>query len=432
MFNHLMQSRPRRVFTYMTVIVTSFVWAGQSFGWTAMKSSFEPGSQTQGSEYIYDSTANASNPQPTTLYDGWYPYPAGDGGADNTFPFGQNSVFTYSVAGAPAGQVSTGVTTGSQALVVSKDAQGPFWVLQRSSTVNIQQFARATAVSMDITFDKALYPNPTTPTAAYSTITLAINSPEGFVNVPAAKELIDPNTFQDLGPSGNTETITPADPGHTNPNIGEWTYGYTPADPANNVETYHITWNLLNPAFQANGNGFSGMQYMAAVAADNNDGTALGYGQFNIGYNAAYTQTNPADTSNPNSPYDHKSSIIIDNFSVTVANILGDVNLDGKVTAADVQSLLTALTNVPAYEAANNNAVSPSDFLQIADVNGDGVVDNRDVQALISLVASQPQGGGAIAAVPEPASFMLFAAGATLMVGGWWRRNTNRFVAVGD
>ncbi|HEY2759534.1 MAG TPA: dockerin type I domain-containing protein, partial [Pirellulales bacterium] len=92
------------------------------------------------------------------------------------------------------------------------------------------------------------------------------------------------------------------------------------------------------------------------------------------------------------------------------------VNLDGKVTAADVQSLLTALTNVPAYEAANNNAVSASDFLQIADINGDGVVDNRDVQSLISLVATQPSGGGAVSAVPEPASFLLFAFG-TLAFG---------------
>ena len=107
----------------------------------------------------------------------------------------------------------------------------------------------------------------------------------------------------------------------------------------------------------------------------------------------------------------------------------GDFNQDGSVTSADVQAGMAALANLSSFESANN--MKPYDMNLIGDVNGDGKVDNMDIQALISELATSG-GGSSLTAVPEPASFMLFAAGATLMVGGWWRRNTNRFVAVGD
>jgi len=54
--------------------------------------------------------------------------------------------------------------------------------------------------------------------------------------------------------------------------------------------------------------------------------------------------------------------------------------------------------------------------MAIGDINGDGVVNNADLQALLSLLQS---GGGSNAAVPEPASLVLLAAGSLMLM---WRR----------
>jgi hypothetical protein len=42
----------------------------------------------------------------------------------------------------------------------------------------------------------------------------------------------------------------------------------------------------------------------------------------------------------------------------------------------------------------------------MGDVNGDGVLNNADVQSLLTMLKS---GGGSLAAVPEPASIVLLA-----------------------
>ena len=93
---------------------------------------------------------------------------------------------------------------------------------------------------------------------------------------------------------------------------------------------------------------------------------------------------------------------------------LGDFNLDGTVTAADVQAMLTALADPNAFESLHG--ISASYFATMADVNKDGVVNNADVQALISMVANSGA-GGSLSVVPEP------AAGILLLLGAWpiWR-----------
>ena len=93
---------------------------------------------------------------------------------------------------------------------------------------------------------------------------------------------------------------------------------------------------------------------------------------------------------------------------VPVLSLLkGDVNQDGSITGADITAMLQALNNVNAFEAAY--AMSPSDISTILDFTGDGKLTNLDIQGELDLVATS--GGGSLAAVPEPASLLLFACG---------------------
>ncbi len=82
----------------------------------------------------------------------------------------------------------------------------------------------------------------------------------------------------------------------------------------------------------------------------------------------------------------------------------GDFNRDGRVDAADIVSMLTALTDLNAYQAAKN-LMSPQ-LVLLGDLNGDGSVTNADIQSLLDLVASS---SGSMASVPEPAPLVLVA-----------------------
>ncbi len=82
--------------------------------------------------------------------------------------------------------------------------------------------------------------------------------------------------------------------------------------------------------------------------------------------------------------------------------LLGDFNLDGAVTNADLQAMLNALHNLNSYTATNN--LSSSDLLALGDFNHDGVVDARDLQGFLSYLAG---GGSGYVSVPEPPSIAL-------------------------
>jgi hypothetical protein len=86
---------------------------------------------------------------------------------------------------------------------------------------------------------------------------------------------------------------------------------------------------------------------------------------------------------------------------------LGDANLDGARNIADVQTMLTALRDVTSYKTAQH--LANADVLALDDINADSKFTNTDVQALIVLLANG--GGGAIAPVPEPASWTLLVFG---------------------
>jgi hypothetical protein len=89
-----------------------------------------------------------------------------------------------------------------------------------------------------------------------------------------------------------------------------------------------------------------------------------------------------------------------------------DFNFDGAVTAADLSSMLTAMSS-PTYMSQNN--LSSDDLISMGDLNGDGKVTNSDLQGLITMLAN---GGGSasLTAVPEPPAVALLAAGALLLI----------------
>ena len=80
----------------------------------------------------------------------------------------------------------------------------------------------------------------------------------------------------------------------------------------------------------------------------------------------------------------------------------GDFNRDGHVNSADIPAMLAALADLNAYKSAH--ALSDADLLTIGDVDGDGKVTNADVQSLLTLLK---YGGGSTTPVPEPASLTL-------------------------
>lgn len=101
--------------------------------------------------------------------------------------------------------------------------------------------------------------------------------------------------------------------------------------------------------------------------------------------------------------------------SVNVTWLKGDLNGDGRLTAADVSTMMTALVDLSSYQ--NNRGLSTADLATIADVDGDGQITNLDLQALISTMANAQLGGGsssaAVAAAPTDLSGVSEAGGST-------------------
>jgi uncharacterized repeat protein (TIGR03803 family) len=99
-------------------------------------------------------------------------------------------------------------------------------------------------------------------------------------------------------------------------------------------------------------------------------------------------------------------------FSIPLPAVLGDFNLDGHLTNADIPAMLNALTDLNSYQTVNS--LSDADMLAIGDVNHDDKVTNADIQALLDLIASI--GGGSIATVHEPSTAILAALGLVFLV----------------
>lgn len=110
------------------------------------------------------------------------------------------------------------------------------------------------------------------------------------------------------------------------------------------------------------------------------------------------------------------SSILTLNLigEIVSALVLGDFNLDGQISGADIQPFVDALSDPDQYRA--DNGLSLSDFLAVADISQDGVLTGQDIQPFINLLGSSgsmlsTQQVGVLRTVPEPGtiSFLLMA-----------------------
>ncbi len=99
-------------------------------------------------------------------------------------------------------------------------------------------------------------------------------------------------------------------------------------------------------------------------------------------------------------------------LSVIDANFLpADVDRDGHVTTADLPAMLSALTDLAAYQATHGpegGALTNQQLVQILDLTGDNQVTNADIQGLLDYLTNGGGFGSASqTAVPEPSSLAL-------------------------
>ncbi len=98
------------------------------------------------------------------------------------------------------------------------------------------------------------------------------------------------------------------------------------------------------------------------------------------------------------------------------------------VDSADVTTMLSALTDLSAYasptsllHSAYPFALTNDDLLNIGDVNLSGSITNADIQAELDLPGI---GAGSVTAVPEPTSFALLAGGGLALALMYCRRRS--------
>jgi hypothetical protein len=100
----------------------------------------------------------------------------------------------------------------------------------------------------------------------------------------------------------------------------------------------------------------------------------------------------------------------------------GDWNQDGSLTTADVQAMLNALTDLNVYKQQKN--LDNFGLLALGDFNSDGAVNNSDIQRMLNYLAAQ--GGGSLAAVPEPSAVLLSLTATAIF---WMRRRNGSALA---
>jgi hypothetical protein len=151
--------------------------------------------------------------------------------------------------------------------------------------------------------------------------------------------------------------------------------------------------------------------YEGTVSAllGNGDGTLSYIGAFAVGSSPSdvtvcdFNGDGRPDVAVANSGSNNVSVLLNDGSWPVTPLLLGDINRDGQRTAADLQALMTALTDLNTYQSVKN--LFGADLLAVADINRDNAVDNADIQALIHLLITNGVGGagsmtpgGAIAA----------------------------------
>jgi formylglycine-generating enzyme len=89
----------------------------------------------------------------------------------------------------------------------------------------------------------------------------------------------------------------------------------------------------------------------------------------------------------------------------------GDVNSDGHVNANDISAMMQALTNEASY--SQTSGISTSDLEMLGDVNVDGQFTIADLQKLQNVLKA---GGGSADPVPEPSAAVLAGLGLMGMI----------------
>jgi hypothetical protein len=100
--------------------------------------------------------------------------------------------------------------------------------------------------------------------------------------------------------------------------------------------------------------------------------------------------------------------------AVYSAIMRGDFNLDGRKDGADIGPMLQAFSNLENYQSANQ--LSNAELLAIGDVNLDGALTNADIQAFLGLLVS---GNASASAVPEPSTFAIISSAIFCFAFGW-------------
>ncbi|HZZ27656.1 MAG TPA: glycosyl hydrolase 53 family protein [Pirellulales bacterium] len=100
------------------------------------------------------------------------------------------------------------------------------------------------------------------------------------------------------------------------------------------------------------------------------------------------------------------------------APLQGDFNGDGQFNSSDIPAMLSALTNLTAFESTNS--ITQPELLDLGDFNHDGVVNNADLQGMLNALLA---GSGSTNPVPEPAPVWLLAISATVALRSCRRRS---------
>ena len=106
--------------------------------------------------------------------------------------------------------------------------------------------------------------------------------------------------------------------------------------------------------------------------------------------------------------------------------VLGDFNRDGKVTAADIQAMLVALTDLNAYQLVYG--LTDAALVLLGDLNGDHAVTNADIQPLLDLLAGAAAARLAcqnrpVCCWPSAVSWVWFCVPAAVDTGRWPERS---------
>ncbi len=91
--------------------------------------------------------------------------------------------------------------------------------------------------------------------------------------------------------------------------------------------------------------------------------------------------------------------------------VLGDWNVSGALDANDLAAMLTALTDLNTWKTSHS--LSTDDVLNIGDVNLSGSITNADIQAELDALITG--GFGSVSSVPEPSALVLLTIGGILL-----------------